>query len=39
MVYGNIPVILMVISVVSCVLALIFLGTFCLNRIVDRNSP
>ena len=39
MVYGNIPVILMVISVVSCVLALIFFGTYCLNRNVDRNGP
>jgi hypothetical protein len=38
MVYGNIPVILMVISVVACALALIFLGTFCLNKILDRNA-
>jgi hypothetical protein len=39
MVYGNIPVILMVISVVSCALALIFLGTYCLNKIMDRSAP
>jgi hypothetical protein len=38
MVYGNIPVILMVVSVVSCVLALIFFGTYCLNRKLDRNA-
>jgi hypothetical protein len=39
MVYGNIPVILMVISVVSCALALIFLGTYCLSKILDRSAP
>jgi hypothetical protein len=39
MVYGNIPVILLVIAVVSCALALIFLGTYCLSRNVDRNAP
>lgn len=35
---GNLDVILMVVSVVTCALALIFLGTYCLNRIADRNA-
>jgi hypothetical protein len=35
---GNITVIFMVISVVSCVLALAFVGTYYLNRIVDQSD-
>jgi hypothetical protein len=37
MVYGNAAIVLMVISVVACVLGLVFVATYCLNRAVDRN--
>ena len=35
---ANLDVILMVVSVVSLVLCLIFVGTYCLNKMVDRNA-
>ena len=35
---ANLDVILMVVSVVSFALCLIFLGTYCLNKIVDRSA-
>jgi len=38
MAYGNTAVILMVITVVSCVLALVACGVYCLNKSVDRSE-
>jgi hypothetical protein len=38
MVYGNTAIVLMVISVVACVLGLVFVATYCLNRAVDRTA-
>jgi hypothetical protein len=35
---ANLDVIAMVVSVVSLVLCLIFLGTYCMNRMLDRNA-
>ena len=35
---ANLDVILLVVSLVSVVVCLIFLGTYCLNRIADRNA-
>jgi hypothetical protein len=35
---GNIDVIFAVISVVSCVLALAFVGLYYLNKAVDQNA-
>jgi hypothetical protein len=35
---ANLDVILMVVSVVSFALLLIFLGTYCLNRTLDRSA-
>jgi len=35
--YGNTAIIFMVVGVSAAVLALAFLGTYCLNKIVDRN--
>ena len=37
--YGNTAIIFMVVAVVSCVLALSFLGVYYLNKIVDQNAP
>jgi flagellar biogenesis protein FliO len=36
---ANLDVILMVVSVVSFVLLLIFVATYCLNKLVDRSAP
>jgi type IV secretory pathway VirB2 component (pilin) len=38
MVYGNTAVVLMVIAVVAVVLGLVFGGTYCLSRDIDRNA-
>ena len=35
---ANLDVILMVVSVVSCVLVLVFFGTYYLNKVVDRSA-
>ena len=35
---GNTGVILMVIAVVSCVLGLVFVGTYFLNKDVDQDA-
>jgi hypothetical protein len=35
---ANLDVIAMVVSVVSLVLCLIFLGTYCMNRMLDRSA-
>jgi len=34
----NVPVILTVIAVVLCVLGIVFAGTYCLNRAVERGE-
>jgi hypothetical protein len=36
---ANLDVILMVVALVSFVLCLIFLATYCLNKHVDRSAP
>jgi hypothetical protein len=38
MTYGNAAVVLMVLSVVSCVLGVAFAGIYYLNRSVDRGG-
>jgi hypothetical protein len=35
---GNADVILMVLVVVSCAVGLMFLGTYCLNRVTDPDA-
>jgi hypothetical protein len=36
--YGNVAVIFMVISVVACVVGIAFVGTYYLNKAVDRSD-
>jgi len=36
--YGNTAVVLMVIAVVACVLAVVVIGVWRLNRTVDQNT-
>jgi hypothetical protein len=36
--YGNTAVVFMVVGVSAAVLALAFVGMYCLNKIVDRNA-
>jgi hypothetical protein len=36
--YGNTAVVLMVIAVVACVLAIVAIGVWRLNRTVDQNT-
>ncbi len=38
MVYGNVAVFFMVISVVTCVLGIAFVGMYYLNKAVDQND-
>jgi hypothetical protein len=38
MVAGNLDVILLVVALVIVVLAIIFAGVFCLNKVADRNA-
>ena len=35
--YGNTAIVFMVIAVVSCVLGLVFVGMYCLNKTADRQ--
>jgi hypothetical protein len=35
--YGNTAIVLMVIAVVVCVLGLVFVGMYCLNKTADRG--
>jgi len=35
--YGNTAIVFMVIAVVSCVLGLVFVGMYCLNKTADRS--
>jgi hypothetical protein len=37
-VYGNTAIVLMVIAVVIAVLGLAFVGTYCLNKSLDRSA-
>jgi hypothetical protein len=38
MVYGNTAIVFMVIAVVACVLGLVVLGTYYLNKAVDHGA-
>jgi hypothetical protein len=38
MLSGNTAVVLMVIAVVAVVLGIVFAGTYCLNKAVDRSA-
>lgn len=38
MVFANLNVILLVVALVIVVLAIIFTGVYCMNRIADRNA-
>jgi hypothetical protein len=38
MVFANLNVILLVVALVIVVLAIIFGGVYCLNRVADRNA-
>ena len=35
---ANLDVIVMVITVVTCVIGMVLFGTYCLNRILDRGA-